>query len=111
MEDPLPYTILPDGLRLAVRLVPKARQDALEGLVIEPDGRAAVKLRLRAPPVEGAANAALLEWLAAALGERRSAVTLQSGKTSRLKILHLAGDGPRLAAKVQDWLARSQPGA
>jgi len=60
----------------------------------------AVKVRLAAPPVEGAANEALARFIARHLGVPRSAVSIESGATSRSKIIDVDGidlaDGKRL---------------
>jgi uncharacterized protein YggU (UPF0235/DUF167 family) len=53
--------------------------------------------RLHAPPVDGAANAALIELVAKAFGVPRRAVTLVGGETARLKRLHVKGDVVTLA--------------
>ena len=50
----------------------------------------ALKIRLSAPPVDGKANAALVEFIAARLGLAKSAIRLISGQTSRRKILEIA---------------------
>ena len=50
----------------------------------------ALKIRLSAPPVDGKANAALIEFVAARLGLAKSAIRLISGQTSRRKILEIA---------------------
>lgn len=105
-----PYTPDPHGVRLAVRLTPNARRDALDGVVEGPDGRKALHLRVAAPPVEGAANAALVGFVAKSLGLRRADVTLRAGQTSRLKLLHLAGDGAAIIDRLERWLsARGAP--
>jgi uncharacterized protein YggU (UPF0235/DUF167 family) len=52
---------------------------------------------LAAPPVEGAANAALVPLVAKAFGVPKRAVTLIAGDTSRLKRLSIAGDPEALA--------------
>jgi uncharacterized protein YggU (UPF0235/DUF167 family) len=59
-------------------------------------------VRVAAPPVEGAANAAMVALLADALDLRRSAVTLVAGERSRVKRLRLAGEdmGQRLATLI-----------
>ena len=59
-----------------------------------------------APPVDGAANAALVRFLADALSLRRADVAILSGETARLKMVRLTGDGPALAARL-DALLRS----
>jgi uncharacterized protein len=51
----------------------------------------AVKIRLKAPPVDGAANAELLRFLAARLGVPRAAVTIVAGATSRRKRVAVEG--------------------
>jgi uncharacterized protein (TIGR00251 family) len=50
-----------------------------------------LRVKLNAPPVDGAANAALCEFLAQALGVRKSAVTLIAGQTSRRKVVRVEG--------------------
>ena len=99
-----PFTPAPDGLVLAVRLTPRASRTGLNGVRTEPDGRLVLCLRVAAPPVEGAANAALTAFVAKSLGLRRAEVTLVSGETSRTKRLHLSGDPQSLAARVDAWL-------
>ncbi len=99
-----PFTIEADGVRLAVRLTPRASRTALEGPVAGADGKTALQIRLSAPPVDGAANKALIAFLAGALGLRKADVTIRSGETARLKILHLSGDGPAIAARLAAWI-------
>ena len=50
----------------------------------------ALKIRLAAPPVDGKANAALLDFLAKRIGLARSSVTLISGQASRRKVVEIA---------------------
>lgn len=95
-----PYSVLPDGVRLAVRLTPRASRNGIDGVVTGADGRAALQIRLTAPPVDGVANKALIAFLAETFGMRKGDIAIWSGETSRLKILHLAGDGAALAAKI-----------
>lgn len=69
---------------LHVRVQPKAKRDAV---ICGPDGR--VRVALTAPPVDGAANAALREVLARHLGIPRSHIVLERGEKSREKIVRL----------------------
>lgn len=101
----LPFAPEPGGLRLAVRLTPRASRDGVDGVITGADGRAALQLRLSAPPVEGAANKALVAFLARALGLRKADIIIRSGETSRLKILHLQGDAAALAVKLNGLIA------
>lgn len=75
-----------DGVTFAVRVVPRARRNQISGRHGE-----ALKVRLAAPPVEGAANAALCDFLAQQLGVRSRAVEIISGHTSRQKVVRISG--------------------
>ena len=77
--------------RLPVRLTPGAAADRIDGWDVDADGRPVLRVRVRARPVEGEANAALLRLLARALGVPKSAVALDRGGQSRLKMLTIAG--------------------
>lgn len=104
--EALPFRAVDGGLRLAVRLTPRAGRSGLDGVVLDAEGRPALKLRLAAPPVEGAANKALIDYLAQSLHLRKADITLQSGQTSRHKILHLQGDAQALAVRLTTWIGR-----
>ena len=69
---------------LRVRLTPRADRNAV---VSFEDG--VVFARVTAPPVEGAANSALVQLLSGALGIRKSAIIITSGATSRDKRLEI----------------------
>ena len=69
-----------------VRVIPRARKTEYAG---ERDG--ALLVRLAAPPVEGAANGALIDFLAATLGLPRRAIQIVSGERSRRKRVAIAG--------------------
>lgn len=96
-----PWTATAEGLRLAVRLTPRGGRDAIDGIEILSDGRPVLKVRVRAAPSEGEANAALVALLARELGVSRSAVTLATGATARVKLLAIAGEGDALAARLE----------
>lgn len=76
---------------LAVRLTPRGGRDAVDGWASDADGRPYLKVRVASPPVDGAANAALLAFLAKTLKIPRSAVRIAAGDTARLKRLELDG--------------------
>lgn len=100
-----PWRATAGGLTLVVRLTPKGGRDAIDGVEIMSDGRPVLKARVRAAPEDGKANAALVEFLAKALRVPRSAVTLASGQTSRIKILEIVGEADALG-KALAALAR-----
>ena len=82
---------IPDLARLAIKLTPRAAADRIDGWDVDPDGRPVLKVRVRAQPVEGEANAALTAFLAKALGVPKRAVTLARGGQSRLKMIEVEG--------------------
>ena len=77
--------------RLAIKLTPRASKDQIDGWDVDPDGRPILKVRVRAQPVEGEANAALCAYLAKALGVAKRDVSLARGGQSRLKMIEIAG--------------------
>jgi uncharacterized protein YggU (UPF0235/DUF167 family) len=79
---------------LPIRLTPGAASDRIDGWDVDPDGRPVLKVRVRARPVEGEANAALLKLLAKALDLPKSAVSLERGGQSRLKRIAVDGLSP-----------------
>jgi uncharacterized protein len=74
---------------LDIHVIPRAKKTAIAG---ERDG--AVLIRLAAPPVEGAANDALIEFLAATLGLPRRSIHIVSGEHSRRKRIVIDGMTP-----------------
>jgi uncharacterized protein (TIGR00251 family) len=74
------------GVSFRVRVVPRAGRDGIDG-----EYQGALKLRLKAPPVDDRANEALRRFLAGHLGVSPSAVTIVSGGKSRTKIVSVAG--------------------
>jgi len=77
--------------RVPIKLTPRAAADRIDGWDVDPDGRPVLKVRVRAQPVEGEANAALTAFLARALGVPKRAVTLARGGQSRLKMVAVEG--------------------
>jgi hypothetical protein len=69
-----------------VKVHPRAKNNAIAGEFGD-----ALKLSLTAPPVEGAANEACIEFFAKLLKLPRSSVTIASGQSSRNKVIRIAG--------------------
>ncbi len=91
------------GIVLSVRLTPKANRDAPDGIGVLSDGRRVGRVRVRAVPEDGAANAALIAVIAKAFGRPKSAVTIVSGATQRLKQVRLDGDPAELKLAAEKW--------
>lgn len=79
-----------NGVTLAVRAQPGAKKTAIVGLYGE-GAAAQLKIAVHAPPLEGRANAALIEFLATTFSIPKSAVRLVSGELARSKVFHLRG--------------------
>jgi hypothetical protein len=75
-----------EAVTFAVRVVPRSSRNQIVGV----EG-GALKIKLTAPPVEGAANAALIEFVAEWLGVRRSVVSIVSGDKARSKLVRVSG--------------------
>ncbi|HSA94247.1 MAG TPA: DUF167 domain-containing protein [Terriglobales bacterium] len=75
-----------DGARFAVKVQPRAKRNAIVGQLGD-----ALKIALTAPPLEGRANQALVEFLAEILNVPRSSITIAAGQSSRRKVVAIAG--------------------
>ena len=104
MSELSPVTLSGDGVRVALRVTPRAGRDRIDGIVADADGRAALKLSVTAAPEDGKANMAVLKLLAKAWGVPRTALSVASGAGARRKIVHVAGDGQALARRINAWL-------
>ena len=88
-------------MTLYLRVTPNAGADRIDGTELRDDGSAVLRVRVRAVPDKGKANAAVIALLAKALGVPKSAMTLVSGDTARLKTMAIEGDPAALAARIE----------
>jgi uncharacterized protein len=79
-------TEVADGVRISVKVHPRAKKDAITGTVGE-----ALKLSLTAPPVDGRANEACIAFFAKFFAVPRASVTIAAGQSSRNKTVVVAG--------------------
>ena len=106
MSAARPWTVLAGALSVSVRATPKGGRDAIDGVAKLADGQSVLKVRVRAAPADGEANEALARVLAKSVGVPPSAVSLLQGAAGRLKTFRIAGDPARLAAALEQALAR-----
>ncbi|MDR2215718.1 MAG: DUF167 domain-containing protein [Nevskiaceae bacterium] len=92
---------MPQVLKLSIHATPGARVTEAVGAHGE-----ALRVRLAAPPVDGRANAALIEWAARAFGVARAQVQLLSGASGRRKTLGIAFDDAAALTAAQALVAR-----
>jgi uncharacterized protein (TIGR00251 family) len=97
----VPVKDISGGATFAVKVHPRARKNAITGIVGD-----AVKLTLTAPPVDGKANQAVIEFFADLFDIPRSSVTIASGETSRSKVVRISGLNKRtVESRLADMLA------
>jgi uncharacterized protein len=99
-----------DGLRVAIRLSPRAKADRLLSVAGNSEGGLAINASVTAPPEGGRANEALLRLLAHAWRLPRRDLSIVAGAAGRNKIVRVAGDPHRLLAKLAGEIA-SLPGS
>ena len=92
-----------DGARLRVRVTPKSSADRIDGLETDASGAQHLKVRVRAAPDDGAANAAVEALIAKQLGAPRTSVRIAKGATARTKMVDIAGaDAASLQRKIEE---------
>ncbi len=99
------------GASFAVRVHPRAKRTTITGVFGEGEG-AALRIALAAPPVDGRANEALIEYFSELFEVTRSAVSVITGAQSRSKVLRVTG---RTAEELLQFLvpllaSRRDPG-
>jgi uncharacterized protein (TIGR00251 family) len=76
----------PTGIRIDLRVIPRAPRDVIDGL-----RHGCLLVRVSAPPVDRAANEAVIAILAGTLGVPRRAIRIVAGETARQKVVEIAG--------------------
>lgn len=84
------------GAAITVKVTPRSRKTAVAGLM--DDGT--IKIKVAAPPVDGAANQALVEFLAQTLGLPKGQVDIVAGETSERKLISLVGISPEKVDRI-----------
>ena len=100
-----PFRAAEGGVRVAIKLTPKASQNRIQGVVQEADGSPVIKASVTAPPEDGKANAALIELLARNWKLPKTAITVVQGASGRRKTLHVMGEPNALLSRLEDSLA------
>jgi uncharacterized protein len=91
----IPVRETPAGATFAVKVHPRAKKNAITGEVGD-----ALKLSLTAPPIDGRANEACVEFFANLLKVPRSSVTIASGESGRRKVVRVAGIAAEAVRKL-----------
>ncbi len=93
------WSALPDGIRLRLKVQPKARRNAIAGTAPDRDGPV-LKVAVKAPPEDGKANAAVVGLLAEVFDVAKAAVSVVSGATDRRKLVEIRGNSSDLGASL-----------
>jgi uncharacterized protein (TIGR00251 family) len=96
-----PWRFSTQGISVALRVTPRGGRDDIDGVETLANGRAVVKVRVRAIADAGEANRAVTELLAKALGVPKAKVRILSGTTSRLKQIAVDGDPAKLGEALR----------
>ena len=101
----MPFRACPGGVRVRLKVTPKAKRAQFGGLLDEPDGEKALKVAVTAAPEGGKANDAVIALLAREWGVAKSAISVVAGATDRRKLVEIRGPSQELLARLQGWLA------
>jgi len=109
MNDRLgPFSLVPQGVRVAVRVTPKASRDKADGVSADSDGHRMVKVSVTAVPEDGKANDAVIKLLSKAWRVPKTSITVIQGQSSRNKTLLIEGDGHELLTALEQWQNANQ---
>lgn len=100
-----PVEAAPGGVRVFLRVSPKASRDAVMGVMEGPGGRLTLKVAVTAVPEDGKANAAVIALLAKLWRVPKGSVAVAAGGADRSKILFISGDTDALLTAIGDWAA------
>jgi uncharacterized protein (TIGR00251 family) len=99
----LPFVEAPDGVRVHIRVMPRARTARIYGLQQDADGRARLQLAVTEPADDGRANAAVLVMLAREWQLPKSTLAIAAGGANRRKTIRITGDPRTLMTSLLSW--------
>jgi len=101
-----PFRATAEGLRVSLKVTPKAAADRVAGVAADAEGGRVLKVTVTAPPDKGKANAAVVRLLAKEWGLAKSDLAIVQGTAARNKTLLIRGDGTALMRALDDWCRR-----
>ena len=104
MDRTVPFAAVAGGVKVRVRLTPKASNNRIGGMVADADGGVALKAGVTAPPEGGKANKALIGMLAKSWRLPKTSISVQSGAAHRQKTLFIEGDTKSLLERLGNWM-------
>lgn len=107
MPPATPFQAVAGGVRVALKVTPKASADRLRGVVLDQAGVALLQVSVTAVPEDGRANKAVAALLAKRWRVPKSSIDVVQGATDRRKVLLVRDDDPAaLIARLEAWLTR-----
>ena len=103
VERESPFTAVKDGVRVALRVAPRAAREKIDGIVTDARGTARLRLRITAAPADGEANAAVTKLLAKSWRVPATSIAIVAGAHDRNKTVHIAGKPEALMARLKSW--------
>ena len=97
----------PAGVLVPVRVTPKARANAIDGVAPDADGTRRLKLSVTAAPEDGRANGAVIALLAKSWKLPKSSLSIAAGARSRAKTVLVAGDAAAILDRIRSGIAAS----
>ncbi len=104
-----PFQATADGVRVRLRLTPRAARNAIEGVDRDAAGRHRVRVRVTAVAEKGRANAAMIKLLAKAWAVPAGRIRVTAGATDRNKTVLVAGEAAALHRRLENWLTAQFP--
>ncbi|MEQ8399231.1 DUF167 domain-containing protein [Thalassobaculum sp.] len=105
MPTPTPFHAGPDGVRVALKVMPKAAADRVRGVVQDEAGVAWLQVSVTAVPEDGRANRAVTALLAKRWRVPKSSIEIVQGATDRRKVLLVhSDDTAALTTRLETWL-------
>jgi uncharacterized protein (TIGR00251 family) len=102
----LPFSATRSGVRVRVRVAPRAAGNRIDGIVGDGEGGAILKVAVTAPPEGGKANAALIKLLAREWRLPKSSLAVTAGASERRKTVSIEGDAWELTKGLTAWAAK-----
>ncbi|MDV7341660.1 DUF167 family protein [Terasakiella sp. A23] len=102
-----PFTLCENGLKLYVRLTPKAKKTALNGVMIDEDDQPVLKASVTTVPEKGKANAALIKLLCKEWKLAKSDIEIIAGQLNRHKTLLLKAEPQALQQRLTEWMKQN----
>ena len=102
-----PVSQADDGVRVALRVSPRAARNRIQGIAPDGEGGFVLKISVTAVPEDGKANGAVIRLLAKAWRVPRQSLRITRGASTRRKTLHVAGPPDELAARITEHMGET----